>query len=112
VSHGFTAKGFPKSAGAVCDQTLPQELASHMATPALDCESAEHEVSHAFTAKGFPKSAGAVCDQTLLQELASHMATPALDCESAEHEVSHAFTAKGLSNLPEQCVTKYFLKTR
>jgi len=26
-----------QSAGAVCDQTLPQELASNMATPALDC---------------------------------------------------------------------------
>jgi hypothetical protein len=80
VSHGFTAKGFPKSAGAVCDEALPQELASYMATPALDGESAEHEVSHGFSGKGLPKSAGVVCEQTLPQELASYMATPALDC--------------------------------
>ncbi len=26
-----------QSAGAVCDEALPQELASNMATPALDC---------------------------------------------------------------------------
>ncbi len=64
----------------MCDQTLPQELASNMATPALDCQSAEHEVSLGYSAKGFPKSAGAMCNQTLPQELASNMATPALDC--------------------------------